>query len=122
MGQCTTRALTETMSYWLLVLLLSLSPGQAATRDSEGFRWAEAGYSFEFPRDHGSHPEFKIEWWYLTGHLWNTDRTRRFGYQATFFRRGIQPNSETSPENDAVAFGSSQIYFCLLYTSPSPRD
>jgi predicted secreted hydrolase len=30
---------------------------------------AEAVYRFEFPRDHGSHPQHKIEWWYFTGNL-----------------------------------------------------
>src|SRR3954469_18306095 len=33
------------------------------------FRPAEAGYDFEFPRDHGSHNEYRTEWWYYTGHL-----------------------------------------------------
>jgi predicted secreted hydrolase len=51
----------------------------------DGFAVPQPGYAFAFPRDHGSHPEFKIEWWYLTGHLY-TPEQRRFGYQATFFR------------------------------------
>ncbi len=42
-------------------------------------------YQFDFPRDYGSHPDFKIEWWYVTGHL-KSEGDRRFGYQATFFR------------------------------------
>ncbi len=52
---------------------------------AEGFAVPQPGYVFSFPRDHGSHPEFKIEWWYITGHLFAEDG-RRFGYQATFFR------------------------------------
>jgi hypothetical protein len=33
--------------------------------------WARAltPWSWSFPRDHGAHPEFKTEWWYLTGNL-----------------------------------------------------
>ena len=52
--------------------------------------WREAapGYRFEFPRDHASHPEFKLEWWYYTGNV-QTTSGRRFGYQVTFFRVGI---------------------------------
>ena len=46
---------------------------------------ARPGYQFNFPRDYGSHPDFKIEWWYVTGHL-KSEGDRRFGYQATFFR------------------------------------
>ncbi len=42
-------------------------------------------HEFQFPRDHGSHPDFKIEWWYITGHLYSTSGDR-FGFQATFFR------------------------------------
>lgn len=38
-----------------------------------------------FPRDHGSHPEAPVEWWYWTGHL--SDRAgRAYGFQLTFFR------------------------------------
>ena len=38
-----------------------------------------------FPRDHGAHPEFRTEWWYLTGRLAARDG-RDFGFQVTFFR------------------------------------
>src|SRR4051794_26435516 len=52
---------------------------------ADGFTVPQPGHVFLFPRDHGSHPEFKLEWWYVTGHL-VADSGRRFGYQATFFR------------------------------------
>lgn len=54
--------------------------------------WREAapGYRYEFPRDHASHPEFKLEWWYYTGNVQTADG-RRFGYQVTFFRVGLDP-------------------------------
>ncbi len=53
-------------------------------------QWREAapGYAYAFPRDHASHPEYKIEWWYYTGNVAAKDG-RRFGYQVTFFRVGI---------------------------------
>ena len=57
-----------------------------AERTVDGFAVPRPGHRLEFPRDHGSHPEFKIEWWYVTGHL-HDDAGRRFGFQATFFRR-----------------------------------
>jgi predicted secreted hydrolase len=52
--------------------------------------WAPAAGTREwsFPRDHGSHPEYRTEWWYFTGILSAGDG-RRFGYQLTFFRQGI---------------------------------
>jgi predicted secreted hydrolase len=40
-----------------------------------------------FPRDHGSHPDAAVEWWYYTGHLTDSDR-REYGFQVTFFRVG----------------------------------
>jgi len=46
--------------------------------------------TFSFPRDHGSHPEFKTEWWYFTGNLKTADG-RAFGYQLTWFRSGLTP-------------------------------
>src|SRR5262245_56652650 len=52
------------------------------------FRLAMPGYEYVFPRDHGSHDDFRTEWWYYTGHL-TTKNGRPFGYQLTFFRRGI---------------------------------
>ena len=71
------------------------APGQdAGVAASEGWRQAGPGYDWQFPRDHGSHPEYRIEWWYYTGNLASA-RGRRFGYQVTFFRVGVNP----APEN-----------------------
>jgi predicted secreted hydrolase len=43
------------------------------------------GKALEFPRDHGSHPAFRTEWWYVTG--WLEDREGKpLGFQVTFFR------------------------------------
>ena len=74
-----------------LALLLGAAP--AGTAQSP-WREAKAGYTFEFPRDHASHPDFKIEWWYYTGNV-RTKEGRRFGYQVTFFRVGV----EHAPKN-----------------------
>jgi predicted secreted hydrolase len=41
----------------------------------------------QFPRDHGSHPDFQTEWWYITGHA--TSGARQFGFQLTFFRSRV---------------------------------
>ncbi len=64
----------------------------AGTTSDQTFRMAAPGYRYQFPRDHGSHDEFRTEWWYYTGHLKATNG-RRFGFQLTFFRRGIDPHS-----------------------------
>ncbi len=42
-----------------------------------------------FPRDHGAHPDHRIEWWYITGWL-RTERGEDLGVQVTFFRARSQ--------------------------------
>lgn len=78
---------------WSLLALSVLLPASIPASDRPGpagFRPAEPGYRYSFPRDHGTHDEFRTEWWYYTGHLTAEDG-RRFGYQVTFFRRAIEP-------------------------------
>jgi predicted secreted hydrolase len=60
------------------------------------WRIAEPGWHYEFPRDHHAHREFKTEWWYFTGNLFD-EKGHRFGYELTFFRQGIQPAAERDP-------------------------
>jgi len=83
----------------------------SATLTPDGFAVPQPGYAFSFPRDHGSHPEFKIEWWYLTGHLHTVDTpSRRFGFQATFFRQaGPRGGTDANP-----TFGSAQLYLAHM--------
>jgi predicted secreted hydrolase len=72
----------------------SLTHAQQTTED--GFAIPQPGRQFVFPRDHGSHPEFRTEWWYITGHLDAKDG-RRFGFQVTFFRQANrQPDGAAS--------------------------
>ncbi len=55
------------------------------------------GHALQFPRDHGAHPDFRQEWWYVTGWL-RTDGGQDLGFQVTFFR--ARPNIETAnPSN-----------------------
>lgn len=58
--------------------------------DVRGFARAMQPRTFVFPADHGPHPDYRNEWWYLTGNL-ETAAGRRFGYQVTFFRIAIAP-------------------------------
>lgn len=61
----------------------------AATPLAE-WRRIEPGLSIELPKDHGSHPGFRTEWWYVTGHLAD-EAGREFGFQFTIFRNGLDP-------------------------------
>lgn len=65
-------------------------PGVLPAEDVPGFAQALAPRTFSFPRDHGPHPEFRQEWWYVTGNLDGADG-RRFGFELTFFRVALAP-------------------------------
>ena len=45
------------------------------------------GVPVVFPSDFGSHPEYRTEWWYVTGSL--RAPAREFGFQVTFFRSRV---------------------------------
>lgn len=92
---------------FLALLILTLSP---TVRAGE---WdvPRPGHVLRFPEDHGSHPGFKIEWWYLTGHLFAGER--RFGFQATFFRLGQKP-ADVPPEEN---FATEQLHLAHFAVS-----
>jgi predicted secreted hydrolase len=62
--------------------------GAGGIDSAEPWRQASPEYRVVLPRDHASHPEYKIEWWYYTGNVVAGDG-HRFGYQLTFFRIGV---------------------------------
>ena len=81
--------------------------------DHGAFTQAREGYRYQFPRDHGSHDTFRTEWWYYTGNLTAKDG-RAFGYQLTFFRRGIPPDQvETLPSKWSI----TQLYLAHFAVS-----
>ncbi|MBS1225486.1 MAG: secreted hydrolase-like protein [Proteobacteria bacterium] len=67
--------------------------------DNAGYQRAYAPRPFELPADHGPHPEFRNEWWYVTGNLADA-ADRQFGYQLTLFRIALSP---TAPPADSPA-------------------
>jgi predicted secreted hydrolase len=86
---------------FLLSSLAIVVPGFAVETAQE-FRFATEGYRYSFPRDHGSHEEFRTEWWYYTGQVTTKDG-RPFGYELTFFRRGMpRDQTQTLPSKWAV--------------------
>jgi predicted secreted hydrolase len=72
---------------WLGGLLAAPAVGAPVTRHSSPvtpFAPVVPGYKMRFPHDEGSHPDFRIEWWYITG--WLNEPARPLGFQITFFR------------------------------------
>ena len=82
--------MSKVIAFVVAAAMLQVSP----------WREAKPGYAFSFPRDHAAHPDFKIEWWYYTGNV-KTAEGRRFGYQVTFFRVGID-HTPANPSKWAV--------------------
>jgi len=65
----------------------------------------EPGHALRFPRDHGSHSDFRVEWWYVTG--WLADGAGNdYGVQITFFR-----NRPRVDEQNPSAFAPRQLLF-----------
>ncbi len=97
------------MIVWGLVTMLG-GPTYAAPASSEYLVPALPGYDYAFPRDHGSHDRYGLEWWYFTGHVFDRS-SRRFGYEVTFFRKAIDDSRvRDHPSRWAVR----QLYFAHL--------
>lgn len=73
--------------------------------DSDLYARAIEPYAYEFPRDHGAHPDYRTEWWYYTGNL-KTETGEPLGFQLTFFRSALSP---TMPERESD-LASNQVY------------
>lgn len=71
-------------------------------RAADGFGLPQRGFAFEFPRDHGAHPDFQIEWWYVTANL-NDAAGRDLGLQWTLFRSALEPE-------DRAGWDSPQLW------------
>ena len=105
-----------------LVLLAACSDGESPARSAptqstglrllgaeadDGFARATEPREFAFPADHGSHPEFRTEWWYFTGNL-ATAQGRHFGFELTFFRYAIAPTAART--EGASAWRTDQVW------------
>lgn len=83
----------------------------------EHYAKALAPMTFEFPRDHGPHPEYRTEWWYYTGNL-DGPNGAQYGYQLTFFRTGLAP--EMAARGSDLA--ANQIYMAHFALTDGPRQ
>ena len=95
-----------------LFCALSMMPGGStcAAPSSGNLVPVVAGYVYAFPRDHGSHDDYGLEWWYFTGHL--HDRSaRRFGYEVTFFRKAVD---DARVRDHPSRWALRQLYFAHL--------
>ncbi|MCF6231769.1 MAG: iron ABC transporter permease [Rhodobacteraceae bacterium] len=76
--------------------------------DATGFATPDATYRLEFPADHGAHPDFRIEWWYLTANL-RGDDGRDYGVQWTLFRLALKPQEAPGWQSPQMWMGHAAL-------------
>ena len=86
----------------LSLFLMTVLASSAQEKTADGFSLPQPGRSFTFPKDHGSHPDFRTEWWYITGHL-DSSTGQRFGFQVTFFRQAGKPGQHLYLAHTAIS-------------------
>jgi predicted secreted hydrolase len=79
-----------------IAAILALASVALAATPEFAWRQAVPGYRFHFPRDHFDHPDFRTEWWYYTGNVWDREG-RRFGFELVFFRQGERRGTDANP-------------------------
>ena len=81
-------------------------------QSSDAFTPVKRGNIVELPRDHMSHPDFQLEWWYLTFVL-SAEDGQEFGLQYTLFRFNTElnapPSVKVNAENSAEVNANNHI-------------
>ncbi len=99
---------------FLLCLTLFVQPafaqgfagmGQAV----DGFAEVDRSRALVFPQDHSAHPEYRIEWWYLTANL-RDESGRDLGVQWTVFRNATRPNATRPVNGPEETWDDGQIW------------
>ena len=81
--------------------------------DASGYAQVLPGKPLTFPADHGAHPEFRVEWWYVTANLQDADGAS-YGVQWTLFRQANKPNDRDE------GWSSRQLF--MAHAAVTSRD
>ena len=97
----------------VLLLLMMASPALAQGfaglgGDARGFAVPQRGAALTFPQDHGAHPDYRIEWWYLTANLKGADG-RDYGAQWTLFRSALAPGEKPGWQSPQLWMGHAAL-------------
>ena len=95
----------RTLRFVAALLLLVTSVRAADAPALPAYPEVRPDVVLHFPADHGAHPAFRTEWWYITGWL-DTQDGHQLGFQVTFFR--MRPAAD---ESNPSAFAAKQILF-----------
>ncbi|MEM8851342.1 MAG: lipocalin-like domain-containing protein, partial [Pseudomonadota bacterium] len=79
------------LSLWLAHMASAQGGFAGLGQGGEGYALPVPDTTFTFPADHGAHPDYRIEWWYLTATLESADGTT-YGVQWTLFRSALAPS------------------------------
>ncbi|WP_373187803.1 lipocalin-like domain-containing protein [Halopseudomonas sp.] len=74
--------------------------------EAEGFSAVQPGESLSFPADFAAHPDYRIEWWYVTANL-TDEQGKQWGAQWTLFRQAMAPQD---PEQAQNGWQSAQVW------------
>jgi len=98
-----------------LLLLLLWMPVQAMAQGFAGLGGTAGDFAdpsretvLQFPADHGAHPGFRIEWWYLTANLTGPDGTA-YGLQWTLFRSALAPRDGQGWDTPQLWMGHAAV-------------
>ncbi|WP_309611591.1 carotenoid 1,2-hydratase [Sphingomonas sp.] len=98
------------------LLILSMAAIGIAAPPATPYPVVRPGITLRFPADHGAHPGFRTEWWYVTGWL-RTATGKDLGFQVTFFRTS-PPVDERNPSR----FAARQLLFAhAALSDPATR-
>ena len=93
----------------MLFPLQALAQGFAGLgTEVDGFAQPDPETILDFPADHGPHPDYRIEWWYLTANLSGPDGTP-YGLQWTLFRSSLAPIDEEGWHSSQVWMGHAAV-------------
>jgi predicted secreted hydrolase len=102
------------MNVRILLMYLWLTAAAAAQgfaglgSNADGFAAVKPDNPITFPADHGAHPDFRIEWWYLTSNLRGTDG-KDYGVQWTLFRSALAPFEKVGWSSPQVWMGHAAV-------------
>ncbi|MGP1356843.1 lipocalin-like domain-containing protein [Roseicyclus sp.] len=98
-----------------LAILLCFLAGPALAQGFAGLGTSAEGFAvprpepvFDFPEDHGAHPDYRIEWWYLTATLEGADGAE-YGVQWTLFRSALAPRTAPGWEAPQLWMGHAGL-------------
>lgn len=99
----------KALALLLLLPLAALAQGFAGLgAEAENFAQPVPGTPLEFPADHGPHPDYRIEWWYLTANMTGPDGTP-YGLQWTLFRSALAPRDGEGWDTPQLWMGHAAI-------------